>query len=343
MMMLIPLVKSIQKALDSESKRLHPNKKNTDLMKFVRRVLLTATIDRFIGSFFIDSWEFDFVDVFMKFQDDLEDVTAKSVVLPRFVALPLLLWPLARRRRKLQEIIAQRLKNTRPHDTSKDCGFWLNEIQNSHSFDEIAELIVGLLFAAHKNPAIGAAQSYIMLIEEAAIEEKDLCKQEARMLLANPSYQTVQESCQLLRRLCLESLRLTAHAIGGLRTAQKKIDVGKGRVIPQGSTVALTHISSSLDAKIWKGPSRFILNPKSKERPEELYNNEYTFSVFSHGVHKCPGQKLAVIMLQCTVALLLEEYEIELVKPIPPIDFERATLAQRRGPVLFSLSKRSLS
>lgn len=137
------LIKSIQLALNTESKRLPPEKKNTDFMEFVRRVLLRTTIDRFIGSFFIDSWEFDFVDVFMKFQDDLEDVTAKSIVLPRFVALPLLLWPLARRRHKLQTIIAQRLKNTKP----ENCGFWLKEVQVCHSLDEIAELIVGLLFA----------------------------------------------------------------------------------------------------------------------------------------------------------------------------------------------------
>jgi hypothetical protein len=81
----------------------------------------------------------------MKFQDDLEDVTAKSVILPRFVSLPLLLWPLARRRQKLQEIIAKRLKSTNP--PSEDCGFWLKEVQTTHSLDEIAEFIVGLLFA----------------------------------------------------------------------------------------------------------------------------------------------------------------------------------------------------
>ena len=181
-----------------------------------------------------------------------------------------------------------------------------------------------------------------MLIEEATAEEMDVCKKEAGVLAKYPSYQTVQDSCPLLRRLCLESLRLTAHAIGGIRTAQQDFEIGNntGQVITKGSTVALTHLSSSLDAKIWNEPSRFILYPKSKKRSEELYKNEYTFSVFSHGVHKCPGQQLAVIMLQCTVALLLEEYEIKLVKPLPQIDFERATLAQRGGPVLFSVSKR---
>ncbi|CAJ1935269.1 unnamed protein product [Cylindrotheca closterium] len=339
------LIQSIRQALQvesTESKRIQPDAKkyNADFMKFIRRVLLRTTIDRFIGSFFLDSWEnFDFIDVFMKFQDDLEDVTAKSVILPRFLSLPLLLWPLARRRQKLQITIAERLKKTKPD--AKDCGFWLNEVQTTrtHSIDDIAEFIVGLLFAAHKNPAIGAAQSYLMLVEEATIEEMDLCKKEAQMLVKNPSYQAVRESCPLLRRLCLESLRLTAHAIGGIRTAQKDFEIGNntGKVITKGSTVALTHLSSSLDAKIWKEPSRFILDPKSKERSEELYKNEYTFSVFSHGVHKCPGQQLAVVMLECTVALLLDEYEIEFVKPLPPIDFERATLAQRSGPVLFSL------
>ena len=180
-----------------------------------------------------------------------------------------------------------------------------------------------------------------MLFENGTLEERNACKQEAQMVLRNPSYQTVQELCPMLKRLCMESLRLTAHTIGGLRTAQQNFDVGEGQVIMEGSTVALAHLSSSLDSKIWKEPRKFIMDPKSDARSKELYENEYTFSVFSHGVHKCPGQKLALIMLQCTVALLLEWYEIDLVEPLPPIDFERATLAQRGGSVFFSIAKRS--
>lgn len=141
------LIQSIRDALHCESsKLLESEKKNVDFMKFIRRVLLRTTIDRFIGPFFLDSWEFDFIDVFMKFQDDLEDVTAKSVLLPSFIALPLLLRPFARRREALQKIIAQRLRDTEPQQ-SKDSGFWLGAIRDSHSFENIAQLVVGLLFA----------------------------------------------------------------------------------------------------------------------------------------------------------------------------------------------------
>lgn len=180
-----------------------------------------------------------------------------------------------------------------------------------------------------------------MLFERAAPEHRTLCIEESNRLLQNPTYQQVQESCPTLLRLCLETLRLTAHSIGAVRTAQQDFPLGNRFVIPKGATVALTHISSSLNDRFWKNPHTFILDTNSKERLQELYDNHYAFSVFSHGVHKCPGQKLALIMLQCTVAILLRDYQIDLPANIPHLDFERATLAQRAGPVYVTISKKN--
>jgi cytochrome P450 len=196
------------------------------------------------------------------------------------------------------------------------------------------------IHVAHKNPAIGTAQSYLMLFERATPEHHALCIEESKNLLQSPTYEQVQESCPTLHRLCLETLRLTAHSIGAVRIAQQDFPLGDQFVIPKGATVALTHISSSLSDRFWKDPYNFILDTKSKARSQELYDNDYSFSVFSHGVHKCPGQKLALMMMQCTVAILLQDYQIDLPKKIPPLDFERATLAQRAGPVYVTISKK---
>eukprot|EP00980_Cylindrotheca_fusiformis_P009840 scaffold2177_cov115-Cylindrotheca_fusiformis.AAC.5 len=324
------LTQSIQSAMQDEVESSLGKK--TEFMKLVRRVLLRTTIDQFIGSFFLKDWKIDFITKFMKFQDDLEDVTAKAVVMPRVVALPLFLWPLARRRVALQQKISKRLQETSSlhHESS---GFWLSDVKDKHHLDEIAELIVGLLFAAHKNPAIGTAQSYLMLFERASKEHQSLCMEESKHLLQNQTYEQVQERCPTLRRLCFETLRLTAHSIGAVRTARQPFSLGDHFVIPKGATVALTHISSSLNDEFWKDPHSLILDTSSEDRNQDLYSNDYAFSVFSHGVHKCPGQKLALILLQCTVAILLHDYDIELPETIPPLDFERATLAQRGGPI----------
>ena len=166
------------------------------------------------------------------------------------------------------------------------------------------------------------------------------------------TFSRFESSCPMLRRICYESLRLTAHSIGGVRTAKQdvllKIRHRKSSAdeiqllyrIPKGSSVGFTHIVSSLDTNIW-GDNAAVFD-SSCHHSEELYMDEYKFTAFSHGVHKCPGRQLAMIQLQVTLALLLTEFDVSLPpdEPIPPLSFERATLAQRDGPVMVSIQRR---
>ena len=41
---------------------------------------------------------------------------------------------------------------------------------------QIAEYIVGLFFAAHKNPSIASTQAYLLLWERATLEDQVACK-----------------------------------------------------------------------------------------------------------------------------------------------------------------------
>lgn len=322
-----------------------------DFFHVIRRVTLRATVDVMVGTAFLDGWDdFDFISEFMKFQDKLEDVTAKSVVLPRPVASIAILWPFQRRREALQKTIGERLALINAEvddDARKDRkGFWLQAVEKDHDTSTISELIVGLLFAAHKNPAIGAAQTYLLLHEKARRAELDECRSDARTLLATPSWKIVSPSSRsssstTLRRGCLESLRLTAHSIGGVRTAQQDVTLSVGTKIyniSKGSSVSLSHISTHLDRSIWgTDAAEFNLSPSTSR--DDLYRDEYKFTTFSHGVHVCPGQQLALLMLQLIVSVLLVEYDVKLPDPIPKLDFERATLAQRERPVVVKLTK----
>lgn len=366
---------SIEKALDKE---VGIGTKKIEFFKLLRQTFLRATIERFISKQFLEYDNEGFLNEFMNFQDTLEDVTAKSVVLPRWIALPAMLWPLERRREKLQQKIANHLQthilpnnNNKNNDSnmednqSADLGFWLQEMvhgDEKHTIPEIAEYIVGLLFAAHKNPAIGTAQAYLMLHEYGTDEDKDLCQKETLQFLKSPDWSTLQESCPRLRQVCLETLRLTAHSIGGVRTAKQDFEIPSNDtksslkyVIPKGASIGLAHIASSLDTRIW-GPNakRFDTtsttisstkndkNNNTNKKEESLYDDEYKFTTFSHGVHKCPGQQIALVLLQCTMSILLHKYDIVVPskKDIPSISFERATLAQRDGPVNVTMKRK---
>ena len=276
-----------------------------------------------------------------------------------------MLWPLQRRRERLKLVIQARLEIILKQNENSvddaisdvlDIGFWLREVLDKNiPISDIAEYIVGLLFAAHKNPALGAAQSYLFLQEYGSERIRAKCEEEAAILVSKKmsiKWSEFKSSIPTLRRSCLESLRLTAHSIGGLRTAQKDLTVliksgferdanTKSKVIkiPKGSSVGFAHITSSLDTSIW-GKDAATFDSSLSRYAEETYADDYKFTTFSHGIHKCPGRDLSMIHLTMTVAFLLKEYEVKLPEKIPPLDFERATLAQREGAVMVSITRR---
>jgi cytochrome P450 len=307
-----------------------------ELFQLVRRVILRSCVERMISPEFLVGYS-SFLDDFMGFQDQLEDVTPKAVVLPRWIALPVLLWPVKLRRERLQANIARRLDGLLA-TPSPSLGFWLAEMHPKHSTKDIAEYIVGLLFAAHKNPAIGASQIYLMMFEDCTNEEQQNIRNDAKHLLSDAGLWN--DKTTTLYKLCLETLRLTAHSIGSVRTAKEPFEVkvdGRTYVLPKGASIGLSHITLSLHPGLW-GEKAARLDLKSYAL--EKYQDEYQFSTFSNGLHRCPGQQLALVILQLTVALLLVEYEVTLPPTIPPLSFERATLAQREGPVLVRVIKR---
>ena len=354
---------SIRESMKTELAMIHDGDDMSLKINFfhlMRRVILRATIEVFIGKSFLQDWEsYDFLKEFMDFQDTLEEVTAKVVVVPRWLALVAMLWPLQRRRERLQLVIQRRLESVlqrKGNCEDNDKGIWLREVLGQNiELSDIAEYIVGLLFAAHKNPAIGSSQSYLLLREFGSEEVLLQCQKEASILVSRSTkikWSQFKSSFPTLRRACLESLRLTAHTIGGIRTAQKDLtvlvkrenctDVVKKETvyrIPKESSVAFAHITSSLDSSVW-GENAANFDPNLSRYSDEPYMDDYKFTTFSNGVHKCPGRELAMILLKLTMALLLTEYDVGLPEKISPLDFERATLAQREGPVMVSIVRR---
>ena len=105
-----------------------------------------------------------------------------------------------------------------------------------------------------------------------------------------------------------------------------------------GETIALSHIAVHRHAPTW-GPDAACFRPGRPEWDAALPGHaeptpdEYTHTTFSHGLHKCPGERLALLVVDATLAVLLGKYPLCLDRPLPAVSFERATLAQRDGPV----------
>lgn len=344
-----------------------------DLFELVRFTMLRVSLERMCGNSVLEHAGETFLRSYMRFQDRVEDATAKAAVLPRCLALPLVLWPTQRRRAAISESLASAIAAavraptsiTASRDATADddgIGPWVRALvlEDGRSAADAAELICGLLFAAHKNPAIGAAQALLFALTEAEPKALAAARADAAALHASPSAETLAR-CEGLRAICFETLRVCAHTIGAVRTVVHPdgfdLTVGacgasdsggsEGGVsyhLPAGTTVALAHIPTHRNTDVW-GASSEAFDPSRAEwvagapRPDD-----YTFTTFSQGLHRCPGERLAHPMMQCALAQLLSGgFETTLVpgKSVPPVDFERATLAQRAAPVALNVHRRA--
>ena len=327
------LAVALDEGLDAEL----TGKEVPDLLAAIRGAVLRAVLSRLIGGGILEHGGSELVDSIVEFQDGVEEATAAAAVLPRWLALPLILWPAARRRRRLEKRISAALEGG---DGAR--GPWATAFGERKLPAAIAaEFSVGLLFAAHKNPAIASFQALLFLHERRLPAALHACVntvdsfQEALVVARDPSASTLREAQQLCR-VALEAIRLTAHTVGAVRLATEDCALPGNRVVKKGETVALSHIAFSRDEALW-GPdaAKFSTAREAYAGPVAFDSrgsaDDVAYSAFSQGTHKCPGERVALVIVQTTLALLVARG----VRPVkvPPLCFERATLAQRAAPV----------
>lgn len=334
-------------AFDKETSTQNDN--NMDLFVLMRRCMLRAMLTYMIAPSILDGQYEKFLTDFMEFQDMVEDATAKAAVLPRFLSVPLVLQPVQRKRLELTMNLTEMIQTTwRNNGTAM--GPWLQAFRKEDiAAEEAAELTLGLMFAAHKNPAIGVSQCFCNLQTEATSNQQEIAMREAKSLYdAYSNGKLPVNPTESLRCCVLETLRLTAHSIGGIRTAQKAFilesSTGQTYSIEQGDVIAISHIATHRDVSVWGADAcdyrqdRWETLQDTTKAVSGVPVDDYKYTTFSHGVHKCPGEVFALSMMEMMLAVLLVR-NVELVdkKQLPKVSFERATLAQRDGSVFVTV------
>lgn len=295
-----------------------------DLLMLLRTIAARVVLGAFVSSDLTRALP-DWVDRYARFQDRLENGIAKALVLPRWCSEPLLLRPVGRARRRLTLPLSAHLASC---DAPAPYLAALRELLGpDEGASRQAEICVGFLFAAYKNPAIGAAQTLLMLLEHAP------WLQAIRDELAQRA-QGVPNLRELPKLECVirETLRLCALPIGSIRrVVGQPFALGSYR-LPVGRFVSASHILMSMREEAWPSPERFEPDRFLPERREHA-RVPNAWIPFSAGVHGCPGYRVACDFIACLVVAILERFpSIRPAAPLPPLDFERATLAQRRGP-----------
>lgn len=319
-----------------------------DAMHSLRRVTLHATVLHMLGKQVLNEYSKsrDFLSDFMCFQDLVEDATAKGVVLPEWIATWFVWRPVRLERAKIVARLQRALEVTRGGEQ----GWWLNSVGKLKSYADVpalkhmqrgrqcegsevldfsgpvsasdtAELIVGLLFAAHKNPAIGAAQTLLFLLEQ----PEHMQEVQSELAVGAPAGK--------LALSIKESLRLTAHTLGGLRKVvapegfNLKTSQESSFHVPCGEYIGLSHSLPNSDSDTFANPTSF--------EPGRFHGrsfDDYEFTTFGQGRHLCPGRQYAERLMELILSELLRRFEFKVEGSLPPPCYERATLAQRAGP-----------
>lgn len=344
-----------------------------DLFQLCRKTILHTVLSVFMGTCLVK--DNSLIEDFMRLQDKIEDATAAAAVLPRWLANPLALSPTKQMRLNIQEKVATAIAEAKQQSNyvtamERDAPFygpWLKAMDEDGMKPlEMAELIVGFVFAAHKNPAIGGAQSCCHMWEHVGLAEpskmastathqdvsknaelwKAICE-ETKRITADTSltWDQLENMAPTLEACVAETTRISAHSIGSIREVMTETTLTDGEgnafTVYPGETLAASHYLYNTDAHLFPrreenySPEVHLQLAKDKNASSDAIVHR----TFSAGVHKCAGEKISYILMRYFVALMVER-QARCTKAIPPVSFERATLAQRDGPVPIELMLR---
>ena len=207
-----------------------------------------------------------------------------------------------------------------------------NVYRREFSATEAAELCCGLLFASHKNPSLAASQTVLFILEQHAREPEksilELASAEAIQIMNSANKASAVSAhigtateMKVLHNCVYDTLRLTAHVIGSVRKVMSPggftINITDAESIgdaenmgetvsytlPCGSNISESHFVPNCLRVCADGPGSKLVLPRFELDYERVqrnsageFNNDYEFTTFSHGVHKCVGQQLTVMV-----------------------------------------------
>ncbi|MCB0036606.1 MAG: cytochrome P450 [Anaerolineales bacterium] len=268
----------------------------------------------FIGPNFREELGDQFWQDYDAISRSIDPVTPQSWPLPKFRRRD---QARARMRAVLKPLIEKRRQNPEAYDDlitqlfeqPKKDGAFLND-------DEIITLFMGLLFAGHETTAGQAAWSVIQLLQhpdylalvQQEIDEYAPYGQEmdGRMM----------RNLQHIYWAIDETTRLRPSAPLQMRIVQEPIELGE-YTIPAGWLIRVSAATTHYQEDVYENPYDYDPLRYSPERGEG--KNSFNIVSFGGGIHKCTGMNFAQNEMAVIIALMFQQFEVELVTEDPQI------------------------
>ena len=300
--------KEIQQWLDqlSESGEI-------DLYRELVKVTQNISVHALCGERFKEDLGARFWELFIEVAHGLDLFIPYWLPLPRFRRRN-------RARREMVEIllplVADRRQNPDKYDDFIQTIIYTKQVDGNYASDEdVINIIMGLTFGGYESAAIQGTWTVVKLIQNQWYLEYVLKEiSEKVRLRLELGERGVSELDHILWAFD-ETNRIAALADVLMRMATEDIELG-GYLIPKGSMVinASQHIQNL--PELFANPHTYDPLRFSPERAEHK-NHLYSITSFGGGLHKCPGMSFTRRSITILVALMLQQYEWDLITKDP--------------------------
>ncbi|HHH27925.1 MAG TPA: cytochrome P450, partial [Polyangiaceae bacterium] len=176
--------------------------------------------------------------------------------------------------------------------------------------DEITGMLLAAMFAGHHTSGVTTAWTIIELLQNPDYLAKvmgqldDVYGEDGAV-----TYQSLRQ-ITLTEYAVKEALRLHPPLFMLVRVAQEDFTF-KSYFIPKGTWILISPTVSHQIGEVFADPLRF--DPERFAPPREEDKRDFAYIPFGGGRHKCLGNAFALLQVKAIVAVLLRQYEFELV------------------------------
>lgn len=212
---------------------------------------------------------------------------------------------------KIEDIVRQRQQQ--PNSSQDALGILLqarDEDGNSLSLQELKEQVLVLLFAGHETLTSAIASLCLLLAQHPEVLAAAHAEQQ-HLGFEEPLTLEHLKQMTYLEQVLKEVLRVLPPVGGGFREAIKSCEFN-GYSIPQGWTALYQIGRTHQDNSIYTKPEQFDPQRFGPERAEDK-SKPFSHIPFGGGVRECLGKEFAKLEMKLFAALLVREYEWELV------------------------------
>ena len=211
--------------------------------------------------------------------------------------------------------------------------------------EEITGMLIATLFAGQHTSSITSSWTgYEMLAHRAAALDPAVSEQASLMASKEFGDALTIDSLNAMPALhanVTEALRLHPPLIMLLRLAKKPFvattSSGKSFTVPKGDMIfaspAFSHRLPHVKDPDQYQPDRFT-SPRDEDKARA-----FSFIGFGGGRHGCMGTNFAYLQIKAIWAVLLREFELELVDPVPEPDYESLVVGPKSGRVRYRRRK----